>query len=70
MLGTWENLGLLPLVVLELKSWYLVLASTRTVLGAADSIRGAAAAAVFAKVDNPSHTLFHTSPAHLRVVIF
>ena len=38
--------------------------------GAADSIRGAAAAAVFAKVDNPSHTLFHTSPAHLRVVIF
>ena len=38
--------------------------------GAADSIRGAATAAVFAKVDNPSHTLFHTSPAHLRVVIF
>ena len=32
--------------------------------------RGAAATAVFAKVDNPSHTLFHTSPAHLRVVIF
>ena len=25
---------------------------------------------MFAKVDNPSHTLFHTSPAHLRVVIF